>query len=178
MPAPGRTLLIPNNIRASGPTETLTNGLVDSSASARPAANTAGGRAIFIAASENDPCSNALVEALACGLPAVYRDSGGHGELAGGAGLGLTRADEIPDLLQRLGDEYERYQDLMSGPLAFTQLERFVGRPLEDTRKAGLYRSKARGDVFLKWGDWAIKRKTGQSVHATLARLHAMERTT
>lgn len=67
------------------------------------------------------------------------------------------------------------YQDLMSGPLAFTQLERFVGRPLEDTRKAGLYRSKARGDIFLKWGDWAIKRETGQDVSTTLSRLNKIK---
>ena len=31
----------------------------------------------YVAASLDDPCSNALLEALACGLPALYRRSGG-----------------------------------------------------------------------------------------------------
>ena len=33
---------------------------------------------VYLAPSCDDPCSNALLEALACGLPAAYRDSGGH----------------------------------------------------------------------------------------------------
>ena len=40
---------------------------------------------LYITASRNDPCSNSLLEALACGLPVVIRDSGGHPELAPGA---------------------------------------------------------------------------------------------
>ena len=39
----------------------------------------------------DDPCSNALLEALACGLPAAYRDSGGHPELVGEGGLPFAR---------------------------------------------------------------------------------------
>lgn len=36
---------------------------------------------IFITASKADPCSNSLIEALTCGLPAVARNDGGHPEL-------------------------------------------------------------------------------------------------
>lgn len=36
---------------------------------------------IYITASQHDPCSNALLEALACGLPAVAVADGGHPEL-------------------------------------------------------------------------------------------------
>ncbi len=36
---------------------------------------------IFITASKNDPCSNSLIEALSCGLPAVVLNDGGHPEL-------------------------------------------------------------------------------------------------
>lgn len=57
---------------------------------------------VYLTASRHDPCSNALIEALACGLPALYYDSGGHPEIVGFAGLAFTRPDEIPDLLERL----------------------------------------------------------------------------
>lgn len=40
--------------------------------------------------SENDPCSNAIIEALACGLPVLFKDSGGNRELAGDYGIAVT----------------------------------------------------------------------------------------
>ncbi len=50
---------------------------------------------IFITASINDPCSNSLIEALSCGLPAVVRNSGGHPELIGEGGLTFEGARDI-----------------------------------------------------------------------------------
>src|SRR6266480_7944162 len=47
---------------------------------------------VFLAPSRDDPCSNALLEALACGLPAAFRRSGGHPELVGDAGIGFDDA--------------------------------------------------------------------------------------
>lgn len=61
---------------------------------------------VYITASQNDPCSNALIEALACGLPALYADSGGHPELVGDAGFPFAGADEVPALLDRLEREH------------------------------------------------------------------------
>jgi glycosyltransferase involved in cell wall biosynthesis len=65
------------------------------------------GHDVYVAASRHDPCSNALIEALACGLPAVYARSGGHPELVGEAGFGFDDEVEIPALLERLAAEYE-----------------------------------------------------------------------
>ena len=42
---------------------------------------------IFLTASDNDPCSNSVVEALSCGLPVIYYNRGGHSELVGLGGL-------------------------------------------------------------------------------------------
>lgn len=62
---------------------------------------------VYVAASRNDPCSNALLEGLACGLPAIYHDSGGHAEIVGGAGFSFSVEEEMPALLERITEEYE-----------------------------------------------------------------------
>lgn len=62
---------------------------------------------VYLAPSVNDPASNALLEALACGLPAVYRRSGGHPELVGEAGIGFSEAEEVPEALERLVSELD-----------------------------------------------------------------------
>jgi glycosyltransferase involved in cell wall biosynthesis len=62
---------------------------------------------VYLAASRDDPCSNALLEALACGLPAAFLRSGGHPELVGGAGIGFDSPEELPDVLARLAGELE-----------------------------------------------------------------------
>ena len=62
---------------------------------------------VYLAASRDDPCSNALLEALACGLPAAFLRSGGHPELVGDAGLGFDAPEEIPVVLERLASELD-----------------------------------------------------------------------
>ena len=65
---------------------------------------------IYVTASQNDPCSNALVEALSCGLPAVYFHDGGHPELVEFGGVGFRAPEEIPGVLERLVASYEAFQ--------------------------------------------------------------------
>jgi glycosyltransferase involved in cell wall biosynthesis len=60
---------------------------------------------LFLAASRDDPCSNALLEGLACGLPAVFRRSGGHPELVGDAGIGFDAPEELPGVFARMHTE-------------------------------------------------------------------------
>ena len=57
---------------------------------------------VYLAPSRNDPCSNALLEALASGLPAVFRASGGHPELVGDAGVAFDEPEEVVAALDRL----------------------------------------------------------------------------
>jgi len=71
-------------------------------------------RDVYIAASQDDPCSNAVLEALACGLPVLYRRSGGHTEIVGDAGFGWDDPDEIPELLELIVSEYEERQASIS----------------------------------------------------------------
>ena len=65
---------------------------------------------IYVTASQNDPCSNALVEALSCGLPVIYLRDGGHPELVGFGGIGFRTPEEIPAALDRLVASYEAFQ--------------------------------------------------------------------
>ncbi|MBN1536367.1 MAG: glycosyltransferase family 4 protein, partial [Anaerolineales bacterium] len=68
---------------------------------------------IYITASRDDPCSNGLIEALACGLPALYLKSGGHPEIVRNAGLGFETPEEISELLDKLVAEYEERQKMI-----------------------------------------------------------------
>jgi glycosyltransferase involved in cell wall biosynthesis len=74
---------------------------------------------VYLAPSRNDPCSNALIEALACGLPAVFRASGGHPELVGDAGVPFDEPHEVPGALERLVAELDaRRAEIRVAPLS------------------------------------------------------------
>lgn len=85
---------------------------------------------LYIAPSRNDPCSNAVLEALACGLPVAYLRSGGHPELVGAAGLGFDEPEELPELLDRLVDELDGRREAIRVP----PLEEVADRYLEVLR--------------------------------------------
>jgi glycosyltransferase involved in cell wall biosynthesis len=84
----------------------------------------------YIAPSRNDPCSNALLEALACGLPAVYRASGGHPELVGDGGLSFSEPEELESVLEQLYGELEERR----AAIRVTPLAEIAGRYLEALR--------------------------------------------
>ena len=81
---------------------------------------------VYLAPSHEDPCSNALLEALACGLPAVYRDSGGHPELVGEGGLLFASDEEIPDVLDRLVAELDERRAAISVPTISDVADRYL----------------------------------------------------
>lgn len=66
---------------------------------------------IYITASENDPCSNSVVEALACGLPVVYLNSGGHPELVGQGGLAFDKKEDIVGKVEEISKNYGAYKN-------------------------------------------------------------------
>jgi len=65
---------------------------------------------LFITASQSDPCSNALLESLSCGLPALYYQDGGHGELVGFGGLPFTGTGDVLAQLERLTASLEAFR--------------------------------------------------------------------
>ena len=75
---------------------------------------------IYIAPSRDDPCSNALLEALACGLPTAYRASGGHPELVGEGGLPFREDEDLDEVLGRLVVELdERRAAIATRPISW-----------------------------------------------------------
>ena len=71
---------------------------------------------VYLAASRDDPCSNALLEALACGLPAAYLDSGGHPELVGEGGVPFRSAEDVPDALTTLAADLDGFRSHIRVP--------------------------------------------------------------
>lgn len=71
---------------------------------------------IFITASQSDPCSNSLIEAMHCGLPALGLDDGGHTEIIAHGGEVFKAHNEIPQKLNLIVNNYEEYQKNINLP--------------------------------------------------------------
>jgi glycosyltransferase involved in cell wall biosynthesis len=84
------------------------------------------GHDAYVAASRDDPCSNALLEALACGLPAAFRESGGHPELVGGGGVSFRVDEEIPDVLERMVERLDGFREAISVPSIGSVADRYL----------------------------------------------------
>lgn len=68
---------------------------------------------IYVSVSLHEPCSNALLEALACGLPALYRDDGGNPELVSFGGLPFTGKEDVLEKLERLAENIASFDRLI-----------------------------------------------------------------
>lgn len=71
---------------------------------------------IYITASMCDPCSNSLIEALHCGLPAICLKDGGHPEIVKKAGEMFITQEEIPHLIEDISKNYQQYQKKINLP--------------------------------------------------------------
>lgn len=71
---------------------------------------------IFITASQSDPCSNSLIEAMHCGLPALGLDDGGHTEIIAQGGEVFEVHSEIPQKIDLIVENYEEYQKNINLP--------------------------------------------------------------
>ena len=65
---------------------------------------------IFVSASRRDPCSNSVLEALACGLPVVARADGGHPEIIGSGGELFVEFSEMLAKIDLVAGRLESYQ--------------------------------------------------------------------
>jgi glycosyltransferase involved in cell wall biosynthesis len=117
---------------------------------------------IFITASQSDPCSNALIEALHCGLPAIGLDDGGHTEIIAKGGEVFSSPEEIPKILDEIVQSYEQYQHNITLPhlnTVGTLYLDFCNDVYQKTTKSKHFTSitylKIEIDIFI----WRIKEK-------------------
>lgn len=99
---------------------------------------------IFIIASIDDPCSNSLIEALHCRLPAVVRSSGGHPEIIGTAGVTFEGKEDVLDAINLINENLEMYRGGINRPNISV-----VGRSYYDFCKR-VYDTVQSGDYPLK----------------------------
>lgn len=99
---------------------------------------------IFITASRSDPCSNALIEALHCGLPAVARNDGGHPELVGGAGELFTSGPECIRAIEKVAGDLDGYREKIDLPTFETVGRKYLAftRSVVEESERGTYDPK------------------------------------
>lgn len=81
---------------------------------------------IFVTASRSDPCSNSLLEALHCGLPALALRDGGHPELVGAGGETFADGADALAKLDRIAERYDHYRAAISVPTLAEVTEAYV----------------------------------------------------
>ena len=81
---------------------------------------------IFITASLHESCSNALIEALSCGLPALFVDSGSNGELVKDGGVPFVDREELPARLDQIVAEYAMRRSRIAAPVLADVADRYL----------------------------------------------------
>lgn len=106
---------------------------------------------IFITASRHDPCSNALIEAMHCGLPAIALNSGGHPEIVKDGGELFTGESDIIEKIEKVSANYKEYQGKISLPEIDLVAENYLDfmRKIFIACQDGRYSPKKANRVFL-----------------------------
>lgn len=99
---------------------------------------------IYITASEKEACSNALLEALHCGLPAIYFNDGSHSELVQSGGLGFKTNHEIINNLEIISKNYTQFVEQINVPSFNKTMEAYIDylRTLYNKKKSNQLKPK------------------------------------
>jgi glycosyltransferase involved in cell wall biosynthesis len=81
---------------------------------------------LYVTASRHEACSNALLEALACGLPAAFVQSGSNGELVGDAGIGFEGPEDVTGAVERLAAELDERRARITVPALADVADRYL----------------------------------------------------
>ncbi|MBU1863208.1 MAG: glycosyltransferase [Candidatus Omnitrophica bacterium] len=99
---------------------------------------------MFITASMNDPCSNSLIEALSCGLPAVVRNSGGLPEIVGKGGISFEEPHDVLTAITQMRDHLAQYRAAITIRDSDTAINAYYAfcKEMYDRVQAGTYTPK------------------------------------
>ena len=99
---------------------------------------------IFITASEKEACSNSLIEALSCGLPAIAVRDGSHPEVIGKGGEVFNNPQDIPFFIEKMANNYEFYQKSIKIPALKETGDRYYNfcNRVYETSQTGEYTPK------------------------------------
>ena len=81
---------------------------------------------IFITASQKDPCSNSLIEALHCGLPAVALNDGGHPEIIIKGGELFYGERDIIQCIDKVSKNIDLYRNNINVPDIKNIVQRYI----------------------------------------------------
>ena len=121
---------------------------------------------IYVTASKKDPCSNALIEALHCGLPAVARNDGGHPEIVGQAGELFEDESDVIETVEKVAQDYNNYQQRINLPALDD-----IGQKYYDFAQ-GIYEEYLRGSYQPKQANFISRVK----IKANVLRWKALSR--
>lgn len=68
---------------------------------------------IFVTASRNESCSNAILESMATGMPVVALRSGSNAEIVGHAGCLFNEKSEVLDAIDSVAENYDNYRSMI-----------------------------------------------------------------
>jgi len=114
---------------------------------------------IYLSASRNETCSNAVNEALACGLPVVSIDSGGTPELVGEGGLLFENPAQIIACLETVAGRYRYYCEHIAVPTIEETAGRYLAfaEHLDRERAEGRLRPKTLSALGLQIALWKLR---------------------
>jgi len=93
---------------------------------------------IYITPTKDDACSNAILEALTCGLPVVALKSGGNGEVVQGGGELFASEQEMMGKIELVAKEHKRYVE----NIKFKDVRAVANEYMENIKKIATGRPK------------------------------------
>lgn len=81
---------------------------------------------IFVIASRNESCSNALIEAMSCGLPSAYLDSGSLPELARDSGAAFVTPDDALRAIDQVARDHAAFASRVAPPVLSAVSDRYL----------------------------------------------------
>ncbi|SFE92643.1 Glycosyl transferases group 1 [[Lactobacillus] rogosae] len=103
---------------------------------------------IYISASKKEPCSNAILEAMNCGLPVVIRNDGGNPELVKNAGCLFNSEEDIIQCIEKVSEDYNDYKN----SIVFTSFDKKADEYIEFCSK--VYNATKKGEYVTRKLTW------------------------